>query len=378
MHPHPSKKGPALLVSTEDLDEANRECSDVCRVETVSKFLGQNLSIMENKIVASILPDSVKLMNFYAKELKRGLDLTRLTDLDQTLLLKIDENASLAISSFIESRIQNSITLATKETVCKLYSVHRFAVCAFLSFNTSFFGFKPVIGPKKPVENLFQYLESTVSKTYLTLCEIAGRPNIFELARRSASVAIDQEFTIFDDEDDNTPGKESAIPGREEPATCPSLRRRKPAFVCKMNELRANIVQSKYLFDVEKAKLQPLHVAWSKICGLVEKRKFVKIATDRFARSDLVSRGFDIVDSSCRICGVHQETIGHLLSCHAVENNIMSSKVKDVIRRPKVLGQKLRSVDFFNVFSEVGVEKTPKKRKLESSSKRTAKKSRKK
>ena len=82
---------------------------------------------------------------------------------------------------------------ADSDSVMFYFNTHKKAVCAYLGHSARFFGFKWRVSKPQHIPCIFDFLRSICTVTYFRLCEMAGRPNILQIARRAADV-IQKQF----------------------------------------------------------------------------------------------------------------------------------------------------------------------------------------
>ena len=310
MHKHPTKKGPALLVAEKAVPKLSNDLGDICKIESCIKFLGRNLYLMDQKVVAKALSSSISTMNFFMKEVRNGLNLCREYFKDDPIKLKqVEFNASQAVSCFIESRIQDGILFCDSATLRKYYAVHRQAITALVGFPPSFFGFRPIRPPKKNsfISDLYDEITELGSPTYIRLAEIAGRPSLYDLAYRAVKVAITQ----------SRPDSEGSLRSWS-----------KNFFSKRLLKLQDDLEIRGPIHYPMKPKDNQHHCFWKQL-SLDDRRLFVKISTNRFFRSEQVLRGFE-VSPLCRVCEKYPETLKHYFDLH--HSSQVSFKMSEIRR----------------------------------------------
>ena len=327
VHPHPTPKGPQFLLDACDPIMVNpipqeEDLSDLVNVVDRMVFLGLEQTIQDEKSVFHIKPSIFSKMYFYARELIRGLKIICF-DADE-----IDWHAwvsiSQAIASFIENRIQYFIIFVDLNAIAKLYALHRYVIAGILGFKPSFFGFKPIklTKPTRP-DNLYTTLDKLISPTYLLLCKISGRPNLFDLAHRATVVSLEQYV----------------------PDPTRTRRQRDPEFIRRLKLYVKNCKSYKVL-TVGKTSKNDFHKRLLEISNKFQRRVFIKLMTDRFFLQDLDSHGFDVPSHECRLCPGSGtiETAAHFFSEHA---NFAQSSTK-LVKMSGMIQKRLLSEAMFS------------------------------
>ena len=201
-------KGPTLLVKSHMVNETKKLFENDARLKdsgctlNVSDeidFLGISAYIhRDGRIFATFKKKSLQDLIFFKHELAKSSRLM----LNQRNIdyAKITATLSQAVSAHIESRIMSILPFADVQTVFTVYNMHRKAVCSILNSNMSAFGFKPKLFTKhKPIDNLYVFIKDLMSKSYIKICLISGKPNILQIAARAAKVVIDQSSDTIDE-----------------------------------------------------------------------------------------------------------------------------------------------------------------------------------
>ena len=300
-HPHPSSKGPQVLVHKEDYDELKTTLGHLANVCTTISFLGMDQSLESSRTVFHVKPKIFSKLAFYSRELIRGLKVACF-DTD-TIDAATWKAAAEAVASFIENRIQYYILFVDQNCINKLLSIHRYVVAGLLGFRQIYFGFKR-IRPCKAVfpNDLYQAIDKHSSPTYLLLCKIAGRPSLFDMAARATSVVLDQ-----------TDLKKYTGESRSNSTS------RLPPFMQRLIRFQKDL-EKHGVIAIGKISDNKFHRNYRDFQSKLQRKVFVKMLTGRFLLADLAQRGFDVPDNSCRLCkDGSTENSAHFFKVHVPE-----------------------------------------------------------
>ena len=297
-HPHPSAKGPQVLVHKEDYDDLKSTLGDLANVCTTISFLGLDQSLESSRTVFHVKPKIFSKLAFYSRELIRGLNVACFDS--DTIDASTWKSAAESVASFIENRIQYYILFVDQNCINKLLSIHRYVVAGLLGFRQVYFGFKR-IRPCKPAfpDDLYSAIDKHSSSTYLLLCKIAGRPSLFDMAARAATVVLDQtDLTKYT--------------GQARTNSTSRL----PPFMQRMIRFQKDLEKFGVL-SIGKISKNKFHKSYEAFTSKLQRKVFVKMLTGRFLLADLAQRGFDVPDSSCRLCNDGSiENAAHFFKVH--------------------------------------------------------------
>ena len=300
-HPHPSSKGPQVLVHKEDYDDLKITLGNLANVCTTISFLGLDQSLEGSRTVFHVKPKIFSKLAFYSRELIRGLNVACFDS--DTIDSSTWKAAAESVASFIENRIQYYILFVDQNCVNKLLSIHRYVVAGLLGFRQIYFGFKR-IRPCKPTfpNDLYQAIDKHSSSTYLLLCKIAGRPSLFDMAARAANVVIEQ-----------TDLKKYTGKSRLNSTS------RLPPFMQRIIQFQKDLTKFE-VQSVGKISGNKFHKNYASFNSRLQRKVFVKMLTGRFLLADLQERGFDVSDKSCRLCNDGSvENSAHFFKVHVPE-----------------------------------------------------------
>lgn len=294
-------KGPTILVHNSDnhlieqmlLDKTLVDVNVVNRV----KFLGVDLSICSrhNTVYANFPPQVVQTLFFLNSEMSRNFKIIQYRCNRDNIQLCFSQ-ASQSIACMIESRLQYAIFFLGSKGINRAIEIHTRALCALAGKFPRYFGFRNIKdGADEFVSDLFSTLDSKCSQTYLNLCRALGRPSLFQIAFRAASVILKhQKF------------------GRDEQSES-RLRSRDSKFQVKLK---------KYLNDCkiyqvtnDKATTNYVHKKFKDLKTFNQRLNFIMLYTDNFFARHLELKGWE-VELDCKICGSHEDSIDHYFKCH--------------------------------------------------------------
>ena len=178
-------------------------------------------------------------------------------------------------------------------------------VAAILGKPARFFGFKWRYSAKKYVAGLFSYISEITSETYIKICALAGRPTLFDIARKAAQVVQEQFIENVSQE---------ASDGNFR------LRRRKSKFETKLQAFISSYDQS--YCDTPAPRETELFLAISRCKTNRERDVFVRLITDNLFYAHLTSKGYALESVKCRLCPLENnnvETFAHVAE-HLVLN----------------------------------------------------------
>ena len=262
------KKAPTLLVNRKSKFSA----IDLVSTVHVVRFLGLNLKIGDNGLLYAIVNASeLQKLNFLAFSLNSTLKIAY-SDASCSEFKSMFALASQSIDALIESRIQYSIVYMDTTSLYKIYNIHRRVICSLLNINPTFFGFKnrKDFSNEKCISNLLEEFEKISSETYLTLCRIACRPNIYQIAIRAANVLSKQLF-------EKVPNNRESDRGQTD---LPRLRTRRSKFEVKIGKILNDKDSKGFVKD------RSLLNEFLSFKTFKRRREFIKFCTSRFFKRD--------------------------------------------------------------------------------------------
>ena len=243
-----------------------------------------------NYLKSSLTLKTKRVMNFYCNEMSRAIWSYNVANPIIRPGTDIINKVSQSISSFLESRIQYSISFADAQTIAVFFNIHKKAICSLLGFTASAFGFRFVVNKDNYVDDLYTLLDKMCSDGYRKLCMQAGKPSLMGIAYRAVKVVNDQllkhsrrRFDLFSSKMRSFLDRYSEVPWRE--------------------------------FSHLEPKKNKFFEAREQYSTLKERKIFVRASVDCLLLTHLYARGYE-TPVSCRICGEHDETLQHVLSQH--------------------------------------------------------------
>ena len=304
-------KGPCLLIREIDRALAERIAEGVrdiaeLKISTEIIFLGVNVYIdCEHGVsVTSLTSKSKQMLAFFSTQLVRALKLlTSCSKSNSPPDNEMLKSASRSISAFIESRIQYNIAFCDTDSIDYYFNVHKRVVCAILGHSAHFFGFKWRTSTRKYVSDLYDYLDTICTPTYIRLCKLAGRPTMLDLARRATRVVQNQY-----------------IEERTHDDVVTTLRPRKPKFISKIEAFNE-------AYDAQYSKIpNPRENEFYNLVAesptVRHRSAAIRMSTDTLLRSHLASRGYEI-DTNCNTCKSEPETVRHILQHISIDKNFV-------------------------------------------------------
>lgn len=321
MHKH-GKKGPTLLVHKGKVDQVSKKFNgvdfngcDLNITETV-KFLGVNCLLIENRMIAEVLPNNIKIMNYMVSQVSKSSHLSQYTS-DLEALNRVFRASLAAVAALVESRIQYSVLFVNERHLVKLFEIHRRAVCAIAGKAYRFFGFRTLQSntTEKPVTNLYEKIDGLESPTYKKLCQILGRPTFKQITLRAAQVIIDQ--TNIEEVSENY---------RSQRYTNLKFKlNEKPVFIVQVLNFVEKCKNEK--FDNSPPKENDFCRKFYSLFPYQKRRNFIKAATSNLLLDNLQSKGWRRENMECRIQGCKHPTedLHHIVSSHMKFNELTTN-----------------------------------------------------
>ena len=347
------KKGPTLLVrgGLEEETEAMLRSANLQDIKVISeaKFLGLMLHICPvNRVIVARFPsDIISKLTYFVMELGRNFRVLQQSCNDVVTAFK---SLSNAVASLVESRIQYAIAFLDRGSICQAMVIHKRALCSLTGCSFRFFGFKNM-QPKETedrsaVNDLYAFLESLESTTYVKLCMVLGRPTMKQMALRACNVIYEQadfaELKTYSSSD-----------GR--------LRAREPKFTQKID---------KYLYQCrmeditnESPRLNDFHQEYTKLKSFQLRKRYIKACTDNLLLHHLEAKGWIRDDMHCRFesCSELKESLEHVVNEHGRGQltrvyelkKLISLEQKRGTKRPCLAMSSTCAREFAELFSDV-------------------------